>query len=101
MFDVIRTEMSRLPAGPHLTVWSQRDEPVLRWLVENPRRSSILRGASIGTVQDDLGLTRTKIDLAIETLHDAGLIFSDVAHRGVPGVTLSDFQATGKGHGGA
>jgi hypothetical protein len=83
-----------------MSLWSERDEPVLRWLSDNPPRANILHtNWSSDQAHDGLpSMTATQFHRAVETLCDAGYVASDdpVGASG-GGVSSTRFHVTGAG----
>jgi hypothetical protein len=83
-----------------MSLWSERDEPVLRWLAENPPRANFLTTNWLSDDPDERlpQLTRADFHLAVETLHDAGYVSSDGgSYESGGGVHFALFQVTGAG----
>ena len=83
-----------------MTLWDERDEPVLRWLVDNPPRANMLMTHRSATAPHDgvPSLTRAQVHRAVETLHDAGYLSSDGDQAdGGGGALWTRFQVTGAG----
>lgn len=83
-----------------MTLWSERDEPVLRWFLENPPVDGMLRIHALSDQPFDSlpGLTQPQVYLAIETLRDAGFLASDDGKwSSGGGFTITHIQVTGKG----
>jgi hypothetical protein len=66
-----------------MTLWDERDEPVLRWLLENPPPGGVLRiwgmsglGHGDAPFEGIPILTQAQAYFAIETLRDAGYLAS-------------------------
>jgi hypothetical protein len=83
-----------------MTLWTERDEPVLRWLIEHPPDGDFLR---INTASDEpyaelAQLTQLQVYLAVETLRDAGYLASDEGQwSSGGGFTITRVQVTGRG----
>jgi hypothetical protein len=83
-----------------MTLWSERDEPVLRWLLENPPEAGILHiNAGSDEPHAELtNLTQAQVSRAVETLRDAGYVSGD---EGKPstggGFTVTRIMVTGTG----
>jgi hypothetical protein len=88
-----------------MSVWTDRDEPVLRWLLENPPQGGVLRiwGISgLGHGDAPFGgipsLTQAQVYLAIETLRDAGYLASLPGEWSTQGgYAMTQIQVTGSG----
>jgi hypothetical protein len=88
-----------------MTLWAERDEPVLRWLLENPPNGGVLRIWGIsGLAHGDApfegipNLTQAQVYLAIETLRDAGYLASAAGEwSSGGGYTMTHIQVTGRG----
>ena len=83
-----------------MSLWDERDEPVLRWLVENPPRANILSThRSVTALHDGVrSVNQAQFHRAVETLRDAGYIASDDPQsEGGGGVHWTRFQVTGGG----
>jgi hypothetical protein len=83
-----------------MSLWDERDEPVLSWLVESPPRANILTTHRRGTAPHHgvPSLTQAQVHRAVETLHDAGYVSSDGGQgEGGGGVNWTRFQVTGTG----
>jgi hypothetical protein len=88
-----------------MTLWADRDEPVLRWLLENPPNGGFLRVWAIsGLAHGDTPfegiplLTQSQVYLAVETLRDAGYVASNRGEwSSGGGYTITQVQVTGKG----
>jgi hypothetical protein len=88
-----------------MTVWDERDEPVLRWLLENPPPGGVLRiwgisglGHGDAPLEGIPALTQAQAYLAIETLRDAGYLASSPGEwSSQGGYTMTQIQVTGLG----
>ena len=82
-----------------MSLWSERDLPVLNWLAETPRPSDILSTYRHDRPHDGVpALTHAQVSRAVETLHDAGYVSSDPpVYEGGGGVHWTRFQVTGAG----
>lgn len=88
-----------------MTLWDERDEPVLRWFLENPPEGGILRiwgiaglGHGDAPFERIPKLTQAEVCLAIETLRDAGFLASSHGEwSSQGGYTLTHIQVTGRG----
>lgn len=83
-----------------MSLWDERDEPVLRWLVENPSPVNMLSTHRFGSAARDgvPSLTQAQVHLAVETLNDAGYVSSgDAQADGGGGVLWTGFFVTGAG----
>jgi hypothetical protein len=83
-----------------MTLWSERDEPVLRWLIENPPHGNILRTNWMHTAPHGMlpSLTDAQVHRAVETLRDAAYVDSDEGMWSTGGgVSWARFQVTGRG----
>ena len=84
-----------------MTLWAERDEPVLRYLVEAPPRARILVTYQ-GREEPHDGLpqlSHAQFHAAVEVLHDAGYVDSAdaTASIGMGRVSWTLFQVTGAG----
>lgn len=83
-----------------MTLWSERDEPVLRWLEANPPFGGILSTNQFSDQPDQRlpDLTQAEFHRAVVTLHDAGYLASDggTSESG-GGVHFTHFLVTGVG----
>lgn len=83
-----------------MSLWTDRDEPVLRRLDENPPRANILSTNQHSDQPDNRvpQLTQAKFHGAVLTLHDAGYVSSDGGNaEGGGGVHFCRFLVTGTG----
>lgn len=83
-----------------MSIWDDRDEPVLRYLLENPPRHRILMTNSMSDQPDERlpKLSEAEFERAIETLTDAGYVaFRDLQHESGGGRYRIGFFVTGKG----
>jgi hypothetical protein len=83
-----------------VTLWDERDKPVLRWLVENPPRANMLTTHKSGTARHEgvPSLTQAQVHASVEVLYDAGYVASDEPQgAGGGGVHWTHFQVTGAG----
>jgi hypothetical protein len=83
-----------------MTLWTDRDEPVLRWLIEHPPNGDFLRIQTLSNQPYDglPGLTQLQVWLAVETLRDAGYLASNPGQwSSGGGFTITRIQATGRG----
>lgn len=82
-----------------MSLWSDRDEPVLRHLMANPPQHSILwTNRRAETPRADLSaLTEAQFDLAVRTLRDAGYVTWGNSEGEGGGWAYMDFQVTGAG----
>jgi hypothetical protein len=83
-----------------MSLWTERDEPVLRWLADHPPDGGILwtfRGSD--APHDGLPfLTHGQVHRAVETLGDAGyLSFDEPKWSSRNRFTMTRFQVTGSG----
>jgi hypothetical protein len=83
-----------------MSLWTERDEPVLRWLSENPPHGNFLSTNWMHDGPDERlpQLTQAGFHRAVETLHDAGYVSSDGGmYESGGGVHFALFQVTGAG----
>jgi hypothetical protein len=83
-----------------MSLWTDRDEPVLRSLVENPPFGNILSTNQHSDQPDSRlpQLTQAQFHRAVLTLHDAGYLASDGGTpEGGGGVHFCQFLVTGEG----
>jgi hypothetical protein len=83
-----------------MSLWTERDEPVLRWLSENPPHGNFLSTNWMHDGPDERlpQLTQAGFHRAVETLHDAGYVSSDGGmYESGGGVHFALFQVTGSG----
>jgi len=83
-----------------MSVWTDRDYVVLRWLHQHPPDAEILRTnwMSREPHPDLPELTDQDVHLAVETLHDEGLVdYTDQSWESGGGVYWTAFQVSGAG----
>jgi len=83
-----------------MSLWSERDEPVLRWLEANPPFGGFLSTNQFSQQPDQRlpDLTQAEFHRAVLTLHDAGyLSYEARTPQGGGGVSFSHFLVTGAG----
>ena len=83
-----------------MSLWDERDEPVLRHLAGHPPQNNVLTTHRFATAPHDgmPALTQAQVHRAIETLHDAGYVSSDGEQlSGGGGALWTHFQVTGAG----
>ena len=81
-------------------LWDERDEPVLRWLLENPPPGGVLRINSLSSQphQGLPSLTQAEVYRAVETLRDAGYLAGDAGRwSSRAAYTFTRVQVTGPG----
>jgi hypothetical protein len=83
-----------------MSVWTDRDFVVLRWLHQHPPYAEILRTNWMSRERhlDLPELTEQDVHLAVETLHDDGLVdYRDQTWDSAGGVHWTAFQVSGAG----
>jgi hypothetical protein len=82
-----------------MSVWTDRDAVVLRWLHESPPYAEMLHMTLSTAPHPDVpGLSQLDVHLALETLSDDGLLhYSDVSWASGPSVTWTGLQVSGAG----
>lgn len=83
-----------------MSLWEERDEPVLRFLLDNPPEHGILwtNSANTGPHKELPGLTEAEFERAVETLTDAGYVAFDLLeNEGGGGRNRQHFFVTGEG----
>jgi hypothetical protein len=83
-----------------MSLWSERDEPALRWLADNPPRANILRTNWMSDEPHEgvPALTQAHFHKAVETLDDAGYVAGVTGDAPSGGwVSWTHFQVTGAG----
>jgi hypothetical protein len=83
-----------------MSVWTDRDYVVLRWLHDHPPYAEVLRTnwMSREPHTDLPELTDQDVHLAVETLHDEGLVdYRDRSWDSAGGVSWTAFQVSGAG----
>lgn len=83
-----------------MSIWERRDLPVLRWLNENPPYVGMLETNWVSEDKhpDFEHLTQADVDVAVQTLGDAGYVtWRDEGRDGGGGCHRLDFLVTGRG----
>jgi len=83
-----------------MSLWSERDEPVLRWLEANPPFGGFVSTNQYSSQPDQRlpELTQAQFHRAVLTLHDAGyLSYEAGTPQGGGGVSFTHFLVTGAG----
>jgi hypothetical protein len=82
-----------------MSVWTDRDAVVLRWLHESPPYAEVLHTAlSREPHPDVVGLSQQDVHLAVETLIDEGLVhYSSRTLTSGPGATWEGLHVSGAG----